>query len=78
MRFEKDRRRRGNWRERKLQRQHIEVPQTITAQRAYMMGLWVEQATEVAGKANEQLLEKLWLARQLSRSSRRYGSINRP
>ena len=59
--FERDRRRRGLKRERELQRQRIEISQTIhdtTAQWAYMIGLGVEGAMELVDKSNEALLVK--------------------
>ena len=70
--FERDRRRRGLKRERELQRQRIEISQTIhdtTAQWAYMIGLGVEGAMELVDKSNEALLVKLRLAAGLSRSA---------
>ena len=54
--FERDRRRRGVERERELQRQRIEISQSIhdtTAQWAYMIGLGVEGALELADESNE-------------------------
>ena len=55
-----------------LQRQRIEISQTIhdtTAQWAYMIGLGVEQATEVADETQEELKAKLRLVAELSRSA---------
>ena len=51
--FERDRRRMGLERERELQRQRIEISQSIhdtTAQWAYMIGLGVDSAMEVADR----------------------------
>ena len=59
-------------RERELQRQRIEISQTIhdtTAQWAYMIGLGVEQATELADETQEELKAKLRLVAELSRSA---------
>ena len=59
-------------RERELQRQRIEISQTIhdtTAQWAYMIGLGVEQATELVDESNEELMAKLRLVSELSRSA---------
>ena len=63
---------RGLERERELQRQRIEISQTIhdtTAQWAYMIGLGVEQATELVDESNEALMAKLRLVSDLSRSA---------
>ena len=70
--FERDRRRRGLERERELQRQRIEISQTIhdtTAQWAYMIGLGVEGAMELVEESQEALLAKLRLAADLFRSA---------
>ena len=70
--FERDRRRRGLERERELQRQRIEISQTIhdtTAQWAYMTGLGVEGAMELVEESQEALKAKLQLAAELSRSA---------
>ena len=74
--LERESRRKGLERERELQRQRIEISQTIhdtTAQWAYMIGLGVEQAMELADESrensNEALLAKLRLAAELSRSA---------
>ena len=70
--FERDRRRRGLERERELQRQRIEISQTIhdtTAQWAYMIGLGVEGAMELVEESQETLLAKLKMAAELSRSA---------
>ena len=71
-RFERIRWRAAVERERELQRQRIEISQTIhdtTAQWAYMIGLGVEGAMELVDKSNEALLAKLRLAAELSRSA---------
>ena len=70
--LERESRRRGLERERELQRQRIEISQTIhdtTAQWAYMIGLGVEQATELADETQEELKAKLRLVAELSRSA---------
>ncbi len=70
--LERESRRRGLERERELQRQRIEISQTIhntTAQWAYMIGLGVEQATELVDESNEELKAKLRLVSDLSRSA---------
>ena len=70
--FGRDRRRKGLERERELQRQRIEISQTIhdtTAQWAYMIGLGVESAMELADESNDRLKEKLRQASELSRSA---------
>ena len=68
--LERESRRRGL--ERELQRQRIEISQTIhdtTAQWAYMIGLGVEQAMELADESQEELKAKLRLVAELSRSA---------
>ena len=70
--LERESRRKGLERERELQRQRIELSQTIhdtTAQWAYMIGLGVEQAMELADESNEELKAKLRLVSELSRSA---------
>ena len=70
--LERESRRKGLERERELQRQRIELSQTIhdtTAQWAYMIGLGVEQATELADETQEELKAKLRLVAELSRSA---------
>lgn len=70
--FERDRRRKGLERERELQRQRIEISQTIhdtTAQWAYMIGLGVESALELADGSQEALKEKLRQTAELTRSA---------
>ena len=70
--LERESRRKGLERERELQRQRIELSQSIhdtTAQWAYMVGLGVEQATELADETQEALKAKLRLVAELSRSA---------
>ena len=72
--LERESRRRGleRERERELQRQRIELSQSIhdtTAQWAYMVGLGVEQATELVAESNKELRAKLALVADLSRSA---------
>ena len=70
--LERESRRRGLERERELQRQRIEISQTIhdtTAQWAYMIGLGVEGAMELADESQEALKAKLRLVADLSRSA---------
>ena len=70
--LERESRRRGLERERELQRQRIEISQTIhdtTAQWAYMIGLGVEGAMELVDESNEELRAKLRLVAELSRSA---------
>ena len=70
--LERESRRRGLERERELQRQRIELSQTIhdtTAQWAYMIGLGVEGAMELADESQEALKAKLRLVAELSRSA---------
>ena len=70
--LERESRRRGLERERELQRQRIELSQTIhdtTAQWAYMIGLGVEQAMELADESQKALKAKLRLVAELSRSA---------
>ena len=70
--LERESRRRGLERERELQRQRIEISQTIhdtTAHWAYMIGLGVEGAMELAEESQEALKAKLRLVADLSRSA---------
>ena len=70
--LERESRRKGLERERELQRQRIELSQTIhdtTAQWAYMIGLGVEGAMELADESQEALKAKLRLVAELSRSA---------
>ena len=70
--LERESRRKGLERERELQRQRIELSQTIhdtTAQWAYMVGLGVERAMELADETQEDLKARLRLVAELSRSA---------
>ena len=70
--LERESRRKGLERERELQRQRIELSQSIhdtTAQWAYMIGLGVEGAMELADETQEELKAKLRLVAELSRSA---------
>ena len=70
--LERESRRRGLERERELQRQRVEISQTIhdtTAQWAYMIGLGVEGAMELADEKQEELRARLRLVAELSRSA---------
>ena len=70
--LERESRRKGLERERELQRQRIELSQTIhdtTAQWAYMIGLGVEQAMELADESQKALKARLRLVAELSRSA---------
>ena len=72
MRFEQIRRRDALARERELNRQRIELSQNIhdtTAQSAYLLGLGVETALDLAGKSNRELTGKLEAMGELSRSA---------
>ena len=75
-RFERIRRREAVERERELQRERIELSQTIhdtIAQSAYMIGLGIETAIELAnapdGENREELLAKLSATHALSKST---------
>ena len=71
-RFERIRWRAAVERERELQRQRIEISQTIhdtTAQWAYMIGIGVENAMDLADESNDPLKEKLRQMAALSRSA---------
>ena len=70
--LERKSRRKGLERERELQRQRIDISQTIhdtTSQWAYMVSLGVEGAMELVDKSNEALMTKLRLVADLSRSA---------
>ena len=70
--LERDSRRKGLERERELQRQRIELSQTIhdtTAQWAYMVGLGVEQVMELVDEKQEEVRARLGLVAELSRSA---------
>ena len=70
--FERSRRIRGLNRERELHRQRIDISQTIhdtTAQWAYMMGLSIQGAMELADRSNDRLLARLGVAADLTKSA---------
>ena len=59
-------------RERALQRERIELSQTIhdtTAQSAFMIGLGIDAAKQVAGDANEELTARLDAISRLSKTA---------
>ena len=59
-------------RERELRRERIELSQTIhdtTAQTAYMIGLGIHRARELAGESNQELVAALDATYELSRSA---------
>ena len=71
-RFERLRSQRAVEREGELNRQRIEMSQTIhdtTAQSAFMLGLGLEEAIEMSGRANPNLTSKLEAMSELSRST---------
>ena len=71
-RFERIRWRTSVARERELRRERIELSQTIhdtTAQTAYMIGLGIHRARELAGDSNEELAAALDATAALSRSA---------
>ena len=71
-RSERLRRQRAVERERELQRERIALSQTIhdtTAQSAYLIGLGIETAIELADKADRELVTKLQATHVLSRSA---------
>ena len=71
-RFERIRWRTSVSRERELRRERIELSQTIhdtTAQTAYMIGLGIHRARELAGDSNEDLVAALDATAALSRSA---------
>ena len=71
-RFERIRWRTLVTRERELRRERIELSQTIhdtTAQTAYMIGLGIHRARELAGESNEDLVAALDATSALSRSA---------
>ena len=70
--FERIRKQEAVQRERELQLERIELSQTIhdtTAQSAYLIGLGIETAIELADKANRELVTKLQATHVLSRSA---------
>ena len=71
-RFERIRWQTSVARERELRRERIELSQTIhdtTAQTAYMIGLGIHRARELAGETNEELVAALDATSALSRSA---------
>ena len=71
-RFERTRWRTAVSRERQLRQERIELSQTIhdtTAQTAYMIGLGIHRARELAGESNEDLVAALDATSALSRSA---------
>ena len=71
-RFERIRWQTSVERERELRRERIELSQTIhdtTAQTAYMIGLGIHRARQLAGEANEELAAALDATAELSRSA---------
>ena len=71
-RFERVRWQTSVARERELRRERIELSQTIhdtTAQTAYMIGLGIHRAQELAGESNEDLVAALDATSALSRSA---------
>ena len=71
-RFERIRRIGAVERERELQRERIELSQTIhdtIAQSAYMIGLGLETAIELADESNRELIAKLEATHALSKST---------
>ena len=71
-RFDRTTRQAALERERKLQRERIELSQEIhdtTAQTAYMIGMGIHRAREVADESNEELIAALDATSTLSRSA---------
>ena len=71
-RFERIRRQVAVQRERKLQRERVELSQTIhdtTAQTVYMIGLGIHRARTLAGEANEDLSAALDATSELTESA---------
>ena len=70
--FERNRWRAAVQRERALQRERIELSQSIhdtTAQSAYMIGLGIDAAKQVAGDSNEELTARLDATSRLSKTA---------
>ena len=70
--FERSRWRAAVERERALQRERIELSQAIhdtTAQSAYMIGLGIDAAKQVAGDSNEELTARLEATSRLSKTA---------
>ncbi len=71
-RFERNRRRAAMDRERRLQRERIELSQEIhdtAAQTAYLVGMGIDRARELAGEENAELAAALDATASLSRSA---------
>ena len=71
VRFERSRWRASVERERQLRRERIEISQNIhdtSAQTAYMIGLGIHRARELAGDSNRELAAALDATMELSRS----------
>ena len=71
-RFERTRRQAAVERQRHLQRERIELSQTIhdtTAQSAYLIGLGIDAAKQVAGDSNEELTARLEATSRLSKTA---------
>ena len=72
VRFERTRRQAALERERALQLERIELSQAIhdtTAQSAYMIGLGIDAAKQVAGDSNEELTARLDATSRLSKTA---------
>ena len=72
VRFERTRRQAAVERERELQRERIELSQAIhdtAAQTAFMIGLGIDAAKEVAGDSNEELAARLDATSRLSKTA---------
>ena len=72
LRFERTTRQAAAERERRLQQERIELSQAIhdtTAQTAYMIGLGIHRARELAGESNEELTASLDATSHLSKSA---------
>ena len=71
-RFERTRRQAAVERERQLHRERVDLSQEIhdtTAQTAYMIGMGIHRARELAGESNEELTAALDATSALSRSA---------
>ena len=71
-RFQRQRARAAMERERELQRERIELSQTIhdtAAQTAFMIGLGIDAAKQVAGDSNEELTARLDATSRLSKTA---------
>ena len=69
---ERNKRREAVERERELHRERVQLTQTIhdtTAQSAYMIGMGIETAIELADKSNQELVDKLEATYELSKSA---------